>query len=224
MGPRCHRERRAVDGELRSRGPISASGLLPASGACFPAPDRNTTIRTPEDPPDSISGACQPPTRSGPQSGRAKPPTSVTAGSGGQPARHPLVNYNYLSTDFLNHYGLNLNNPADLATLLAPIGSAAAGRFQNQLPFAGFPLTATVAQSLAAVSAVHRRLERRQPAAGRHLVQLAPDLPANKRFSHGLQFTFGFTWSKSLDTFGGTPGRSEPRPGQGGRLAWTNRW
>jgi hypothetical protein len=30
-------------------------------------------------------------------------------------------------------------------------------------------------------------------------------LTANKRFSHGLQFDFAFTWSKSLDTFQGTP-------------------
>ncbi len=61
-----------------------------------------------------------------------------------------LTNPNYLSTDVLNHYGLSLNNTADLATLLAPIGSAAAGRFQNKIPFAGFPLTATVAQALRA--------------------------------------------------------------------------
>ena len=60
----------------------------------------------------------------------------------------PLTNYNYLSNAILSQYGLSLNNPADLATLLAPIGSAAAGRFQNQLPFAGFPLGASVAQSL----------------------------------------------------------------------------
>ena len=64
------------------------------------------------------------------------------------PALGPLVNYNYLSTTILNQNGLSLNNPADLATLIAPIGSAAAGRFQNKIPFAGFPLTATVAQSL----------------------------------------------------------------------------
>ena len=30
-------------------------------------------------------------------------------------------------------------------------------------------------------------------------------MTANKRFLHGLQFDFGFTWSKSTDTFGGTP-------------------
>jgi len=60
----------------------------------------------------------------------------------------PLVNYDYLSSSLLNQYGLNLNNQADLATLLAPLNSAAAERFQNHVPFAGFPLTATVAQSL----------------------------------------------------------------------------
>jgi hypothetical protein len=35
--------------------------------------------------------------------------------------------------------GLSLSNPADLATLLAPIGSAAAGRFQNKLPSRASP-------------------------------------------------------------------------------------
>jgi hypothetical protein len=30
-------------------------------------------------------------------------------------------------------------------------------------------------------------------------------LTANKRMEHGLQFDFGFTWSKSMDDFGGTP-------------------
>ncbi len=30
-------------------------------------------------------------------------------------------------------------------------------------------------------------------------------MTANKRFSHGLQADFAFTWSKSEDTFGGTP-------------------
>ena len=59
-----------------------------------------------------------------------------------------LVNYNYLSNDRLAGFGLNLNNPADLTILNAQIGSAAAGRFQNKLPFPAFPSTATVAQSL----------------------------------------------------------------------------
>ncbi len=59
-----------------------------------------------------------------------------------------MNDYNYFSPQLLSSYGLSLNNPANLAILLAPIGSPAAGPFQNRLPFPGFPLTATVAQSL----------------------------------------------------------------------------
>src|SRR5262245_16480990 len=55
----------------------------------------------------------------------------------------PLVNYNFLSTAILSHYKLSLNNPADLTTLLTHLNSATTRRFQNQLPFANFPLTAT---------------------------------------------------------------------------------
>jgi hypothetical protein len=59
-----------------------------------------------------------------------------------------LVNYNYLSTAILSSNGLSLDNPADRTILGAQVGSAAAGRFQNKLPYTGFPLTSTVAQSL----------------------------------------------------------------------------
>jgi len=114
-----------------------------------------------------------------------------------------LTNYNYLSTAILNQYGLSLSNPADLATLLAPLNSSAAGRFQNKIPFAGFPLGASVAQSLrplpqfTSISLVN-------PPLGDSWYN-SMQLTANKRFSHGLQFDWAFTWSKSMDTFGGTP-------------------
>src|SRR5579871_3172009 len=114
-----------------------------------------------------------------------------------------LTNYNYLSNSILSHYGLSLNNPADLATLLAPIGSAAAGRFQNQLPFAGFPLTQTVAQSLRPFPQFTTIPLVNAPLGDSWYNSL--QLTADKRFAHGLQFNFGFTWSKSMDTFGGTP-------------------
>jgi Carboxypeptidase regulatory-like domain/TonB dependent receptor-like, beta-barrel len=118
-------------------------------------------------------------------------------------AGQPLTNYNFLSTDILSHYGLSFDNPADLKTLLAPIGSAAAGPFQNQLPFAGFPLTATVAQALRPLPQFTTISLVNPPLGGTWYNSL--QLTANKRFSHGLQFDFGFTWSKSLDTFQGTP-------------------
>ena len=128
-------------------------------------------------------------------------------------AGQPLTNYNFLSSDILSHYGLNLNNPADLATLLAPIGSAAAGRFQNQLPFAGFPLSGTVAQSLRPLPQFTTISLVNPPLGGTWYNSL--QLTANKRFSHGLQFDFGFTWSKSLGHLPGNPGRREPGFGQG---------
>jgi len=118
-------------------------------------------------------------------------------------AGQPLTNYNFLSTGTFSQYGLNLNNAADLATLLAPIGSASAGRFQNKLPFAGFPLTGTVAQSLRPLPQFTTIGLINPPLGGTWYNSL--QLTANKRFSHGLQFDFGFTWSKSLDTFQGTP-------------------
>ena len=120
------------------------------------------------------------------------------------PMSSPLVNYNYLSTAILNQNGLSLNNQADLATLLAPIGSAAAGRFQNKIPFAGFPLTATVAQALRPFPQFNAGLGPINAPLGDTWYE-SLQVSANKRFSHGLVFNFGFTWQKSLDTFGGTP-------------------
>ncbi len=114
-----------------------------------------------------------------------------------------LVNYNYLSNAILSQNGLSLNNPADLAILEAPIGSAAAGPFQNKLPFAGFPLTATVAQSLrpfpqfTTIPVINATLG--------DTWYNSMQLTADKRVSHGLQFNFAFTWSKSEDNFAGSP-------------------
>jgi outer membrane receptor protein involved in Fe transport len=139
-------------------------------------------------------------------------PTSLAAPPAPGGATGQLVNYNYLSTSILNQYGLSLNNQADLTTLLAHVGDAAAGRFQNKLPFAGFPLTATVAQSLRPFPQFNTNCTGLTPSGPCPLAAPLGDtwydslqLSANKRFSHGLQFTFGFTWQKSLDTFGGTP-------------------
>ncbi|MBV9402084.1 MAG: TonB-dependent receptor [Bryobacterales bacterium] len=114
-----------------------------------------------------------------------------------------LTNYNYLSTAILNQYGLNLNNPSDLAILLAPVGSAAAKQFQNHLPFAGFPTTLSVAQSLRPLPQ-YGSISLVNPPLGDSWYN-ALQLTATKRFSRGLQFDWAFTWSKSMDTFAGTP-------------------
>jgi hypothetical protein len=58
--------------------------------------------------------------------------------SGQTSNRGTLVNYNSLSPQLLNSYGLSLNNPADLAILTTQVGSPAAGPFMNKLPYGGF--------------------------------------------------------------------------------------
>ena len=130
-------------------------------------------------------------------------------------ANYSLANYNYLSNTILSQHGLSLNNPADLATLLSPIGQPSAGRFQNQLPLPNFPLRASVAQSLRPFPQFNTQcvVPPGQPMSG-PCPLAAPlgdtwynslQLTANKRFSSGLQFDFAFTWSKSENTFAGTP-------------------
>ncbi len=115
-----------------------------------------------------------------------------------------LTNLNYLSNSILSQNGLSLNNPANLATLLAPIGSAAAGVFQNKIPFAGFPLTATVAQSLRPFPQFNSGLGVLSAPLG-DVSYNSLQTQLNKRFSHGLQFSYSFVWQKNMDTFGGTP-------------------
>ena len=115
----------------------------------------------------------------------------------------PLTNYNYLSSSILSQYGLNLNNPADIATLLSPLNTAGAGKFQNKLPFAGFPAGQTVAQSLRPFPQFTTIGIVNAPLGGSWYNGL--QITANKRLSSGLQVDFGFTWSKSMDTFAGTP-------------------
>ena len=112
--------------------------------------------------------------------------------------------YNYLSPQLLSNYGLSLNNPADLTILGAPIGSAAAGPFQNRLPFAGFPLTATVAQSLRPYPQFNANPSVIEAPLGETWYN-SLQTTATQRLSHGLQATFAFTWSKSLTSFCGTP-------------------
>ena len=65
-----------------------------------------------------------------------------------------LANYNANTAASLKAYGLDLNNAADRTILNAPLNQPAAGRFQNVLPYTGFPVTSSVAQSLASLSPV----------------------------------------------------------------------
>jgi len=109
-----------------------------------------------------------------------------------------LDNYNAISASALQAANLDINSATDRAILRATIGSTQAGRFQNKLPYAGFPLTSTVAQSL-----------RPYPQfAGTGLAPLwAPQgrtwydslqAKVTQRVWHGLEAQYAFTWSKEL--------------------------
>ncbi len=110
-----------------------------------------------------------------------------------------MVDVNALTPQRISAAGLNLNNPADVQLLASPLSSTlAAARGFNKPPFTGFPLTATVAQSL-----------RPFPQFSSITALWAPDgdtwynslqAKATKRFSRGLQFSTVFTWAKQLST------------------------
>ena len=110
-----------------------------------------------------------------------------------------MVDVNALTPQAIAAAGLSLNNPANLQILTSPLNSplAIANGF-GKPPYAGFPTTLTVAQSL-----------RPFPQFSSITPLYAPDgntwydslqAKATKRFSHGLQFTTLFTWSKQFST------------------------
>jgi hypothetical protein len=108
-----------------------------------------------------------------------------------------MICANCVTPQVLAQYGLNLNNAADRTLLASPVSSAIAASRGFGLPYPGFPATATVAQSL-----------RPYPQYGNitnwHWIPLGDtwyeslQMKATKRFSHGLDFSSAFTWSKQL--------------------------
>jgi hypothetical protein len=114
-----------------------------------------------------------------------------------------LTNYNVVSPQRLASFGLDILNAADRTILGSQIQQAGAGRFRNQLPYAGFPGSASVLQSL-----------RPFPQFG-DLTGAGPlgrtwydslQLKATKRLSRGLDVSYNFTWSKELQLSADTDG------------------
>ena len=109
-----------------------------------------------------------------------------------------LINYNANTPQQLLAYGLDITSAADRTILNAPLNSSAAGRFQNKLPYAGFPATATVAQSLRPYPQFNTGLTPTWAPLGNTWYD-SLQVKATKRFSHGLDFTYAFTFQKSLN-------------------------
>jgi hypothetical protein len=105
------------------------------------------------------------------------------------------VNYNANTPQSLLAAGLDITNAADRAILAAPITSAAAGRFQNKLPYPGF--TGTVAQSLRPYPQFNTAPTALWAPLGDNWYD-SLQLKVIKRLSHGLDLSYNFTWSKTL--------------------------
>ena len=108
-----------------------------------------------------------------------------------------LMNYNYINGSQLQKNGLSLNSTADLAILNSSITAAGAGRFRNQVPFPGF--TGTVAQALRPFPQFNGGLTPLWAPLGSAWYD-SLQLKVTKRLSHGLDFTYAFTFSKEIDT------------------------
>jgi hypothetical protein len=108
-----------------------------------------------------------------------------------------LIDVNALTPESLAARGVDITNAADRTLLTSPLTSAvAAQRGFNRAPYAGFPLSSTVAQSL-----------RPFPQFGSITYLWSPlgktwydslQVKATQRFSHGLSLTSAFTWQKQF--------------------------
>lgn len=109
-----------------------------------------------------------------------------------------LVDLNANSPERLKSFGLDIANPADRTLLTSRLDSPLAKSRGFGAPYAGFPLSTTVAQSL-----------RPYPQFGGLGIDLSPlgntwydslQVKATKRLSYGVDFLVAYTWSKNLAT------------------------
>jgi hypothetical protein len=110
-----------------------------------------------------------------------------------------LVDMNALTPERIRSFGFDITNAADRTILNSRLDSAAArADTRVKVPYTGYPLSTTVAQSL-----------RPFPQFGGLPADLAPlgntwydslQAKVTKRFSHGLDFTVAYTFSKNLAT------------------------
>jgi len=108
-----------------------------------------------------------------------------------------LVDFNVLSAARLASFGLNINNPATQTLLNSPLNSTAVMAAGFKAPYAGFPLTSTLAQSLRPYPQFGSLGGRWEALGDSWYDSLQTKL--TKRIDHGLTATAAFTWQKELN-------------------------
>lgn len=109
-----------------------------------------------------------------------------------------LVAYNVLTPERLSSFGLNVNNAADRTLLTSRLDSAAAKARGFTAPYAGFPMSSTVAQSLRPFPQFNGGGSMWAPLGNTWYDSL--QVRVTKRYSQGFDLTAAYTWSKSLAT------------------------
>jgi hypothetical protein len=107
-----------------------------------------------------------------------------------------LVDVNALTAEGLAKKGLDVNNASDRTLLMLPLSSPLVAARGFKAPYADFPMSSTLAQSLRPFPQFGTITYRWAPL-GRTWYD-ALQLKVTKRYSHGIDVNSGFTWQKEL--------------------------
>jgi hypothetical protein len=119
-----------------------------------------------------------------------------------------LMDFNVLSATRLASFGLNVNDPTAQGLLNSPLSSPAVMNAGFKAPYAGFPISSTLAQALRPYPQFSN-LPGRWEALGNSWYD-SLQTKVTKRYSYGLTSTVAFTWQKELNLGSGGVGANIP--------------